>query len=187
MENDTNDILQEILHNKRFGAIIPYTKKVADFVLNNHFDKKTILTEKYYPHPQVAIAVQRRIKDVISEKILDEKVIPIEYVTNLLHYYSEIKELPVVIAIAHTRELIISKESFPEGDAILGLLFGYKPCDIKYYIQTRVLHLPHHAFEIKLDEAIGSRPRTIKEQIVMCEACTRSYLKEITKTKLSKE
>ena len=81
--------------------------------------------------------------------------------------YGKIKNMTVVEAVNFLNSLSRLKGGWelPEVAAIEGLLFGYRPCCVKYYIDSRYLGKPSyeeegHCFD---DE----------EEYVMCKECAR--------------
>ncbi|MBI2592644.1 MAG: hypothetical protein HYW37_00575 [Candidatus Colwellbacteria bacterium] len=127
-----------------------------------------------HPWRRVAIAKKETIENALKE-ILDSIKVS-EITESMRRLYQQIKDLPVVEAIEFLDQyprLPDGNMEVPEVAAIEGLVFGYKPCDIEYYLRTRYLGIPEHAYEDEVNE---------KVEYVMCEECAKKWLLEKEKS-----
>ncbi len=178
MNFNVEEILGQILLGNRFVGIVPFSTHVVDFVIKSNLDMADMPTqEKAVRH--IIIAPKKKVSEVLMEEKLLQVGFP-EYEKSLLKLFNDIRNLPICDAFLKMQYEFIAKNYISaEIDIIYGLLFGFKLCDIHYYVQTRDQNTPQHSLESVLNQKIGDRERTLKEQTILCEKCTEDYLKTL--------
>ena len=178
MKATEKEILDQLISGTRFVGIVSDTPYVNDFVLKHDLDSTVLPTEIVQTVQSCIVASKKKINEVLTKEDLIQVGFP-EYEESLLEIFANIQNVSICEAFKKIQTIFIKKNySSPEIDIIYGLLFGYKICDIRYYIQTRDMGMPHHELEIAMDKKIGDRERVLDEQYVRCEKCTLEYLKQ---------
>lgn len=177
METTEKEILDEILLENRYVGVVSDTVYINKFVKEHNLDITNLPQETNQTVKSVIVALKKKISEVLTKKAILQIGFP-EYEKSLLKTFADVQDMSICEGFKTLQTEFIKKNYLSaEIDIIYGLLFGYKTCDIRYYIQTRDQGLPRHQFETEMDKKIGNRERALDEQYVRCEKCTLEYLK----------
>lgn len=115
------------------------------------------------------IGVRKTLEEGLKDKLQTVHIPQLQ--ESIKNLYEGLKGKSIVDAM---HELVqhgsINKDTLmerPEVAALEGLIFGYKPCDIEYYIRTRYFGGQRHSYE----EVAAD----LKEH-ALCEACAKELL-----------
>ncbi len=173
MKEYEKDALLRLIEGGRYISVLPDSPEARYFVQTNNLDVRILPPKEI---GQIVVGTHKKIRDVISIEDINEVGFP-EYINELKNLYAKISDELVVDAFILLQNLFIENNyQFPEIDIIYGLLFRFKVCDIRYYVQTRDQGIEKHSLEAIIDEHIGDRVRNIEEQQVYCYECSKKIL-----------
>jgi len=165
-EQDPIDIkgVEELLGQNRSSTLIWKTKEAKIFADKNNLD----LIELGGPIPELKtpnryiIAKKEKITNLLEEKV---NAYSGPFSDKMKEFYIKIKDLSVLEATKVLVDEPFNEKGLeiPEVAILEGLMFGYKPCDIEYYINTRYLGQKEHSLE-DVGDKVGH---------VVCEKCAK--------------
>lgn len=165
------NVLAEILKKQRFGASLFQSKALKLFAEAHDFDYVDMgLCKDESGRPMVAVGVREKIKEVLPQRLSEINVEKFsEDVATLLKKLGDMNVAGAVNVLYHTP--FDKKRGFerPEVAIIEGALYGYKPCDVEYYLKTRYLDMPMYD-EDRYENLQG------KPENVICEKCAKELL-----------
>jgi len=154
--------LEQLKGEDRSAALIWEDENAKKFAEENNLDLIELPPPIEEKPNRYIIAKKEKTANILEEKVnvlssgkISEKVKAL---------YSKIKEMSAAEATKFLIEQPFGddgKES-PEVAVIEGLMFGYKPCDVEYYVNTRYFGEEKHP-----DEDIGFE----KYGYVVCKEC----------------
>ncbi len=179
MEDYERNILNELIQGKRCLGLLTPKIEIIDFVIKNNLDYNNFTFSKNNSIENIAVAPRKMVREVVTKEKIKEINLP-KYEEKVIEIITSLDNTNIAKAVIKIQNYFIdNKYKSPEVDIIYGILFDYKPCDIKYYVQTRDDGLPKHKYEDILEQKIGNRERTLEEQHVICEECALEYLGKI--------
>jgi len=113
------------------------------------------------------------VSDVISPEQI-EQYRDFDFYANIKRLYNDVKGMEVALALDYLMRKRLDDEDnildwFPEIESLVGLLFGYNPCCVKYFLETRCFDGEKHELE-RAASAIVEIPH------VLCRDCAEKLL-----------
>ncbi len=159
--------------SNRYGSTFWDREDVRKFADIHNLKIKNIQKHEVNHPDRLVIAKEGTAEEVLRGIVLEINVPGInEKITSL---YEKMKEMSVLDTIEFLDQYPRSKGSIeePEVAVLQGLFFGYKPCDIEYYLRTRYFDEPKHKHEE--DEEMMGELEKLGIEHVLCEKCTEAF------------
>ena len=160
-------ILSQVATGERIATVRLKSDGVRKFAKEHDLDIREMIPPEDVVLPeQYVVAMKRQVADVLAGKI-DGCIIKFpalkEKITGVIDL---VKEMRIADAVNFIGRYKRNKDKMMEESEVAvleGLLFGYNPCDVEYYIKTRCMNFPE--YENEQSDPI--------DEHLLCEKCSK--------------